>query len=125
MDKPRALVVEDEGSLADIYSEALRAAGFETEVIMGGLTAIMRVAADAPDLIVLDLHLPNISGADILHQIRANERMANTYVIVATADAAMAETVQEEANVVLIKPVSFRQLRDMATRFRLSHTQAD
>ena len=125
MDKPRALVVEDEGSLADIYSEALRAAGFETEVIMGGLTAIMRVAADTPDLIVLDLHLPNISGADILHQIRANERMANTYVIVATADPVMAETVREEANVVLIKPVSFRQLRDMATRFRLSHTQTD
>jgi two-component system phosphate regulon response regulator PhoB len=125
MDKPRALVVEDEGSLADIYSEALRAAGFETEVIMGGLTAIMRVAADAPDLIVLDLHLPNISGADILRQIRANERMANTHVIVATADAVMAETVREEADVVLIKPVSFRQLRDMATHFRLSHTQAD
>jgi len=124
MDKPLAIVIEDEGSLAEIYSEALRAAGFETEVILGGLTAFMRVAATTPALIVLDLHLPNISGADILRQIRSNERLKNTRVILATADSVMAKTLRPEADMVLIKPISFRHLRDLATQIRSSITKS-
>lgn len=116
-DKPFAMIIEDEGSLADIYSEALRAAGFETEVVLGGLTALMRVAATTPVLIVLDLHLPNISGVDILRQVRANERLGQTHVIVATADPTMAEPLRSEVDQVLIKPVSFKQLRDLAMQY--------
>ncbi len=116
-DKPLALVIEDEGALADIYSEALKGAGFETEVVMGGLTALMRVATTTPTLIVLDLHLPNVSGLDILRQIRANERLAKTHIIIATADSVLADTLRTEVDLVLIKPISFRQLRDLAIRF--------
>ncbi len=114
--KPFAIVIEDEGSLADIYSEALRAAGYEVEVILGGLTALMRVASAVPQLVVLDLHLPNVSGADILRQIRTDERLAHTHVIIATADMTMADALRKEADEVLIKPVSFSQLRDLAKR---------
>jgi DNA-binding response OmpR family regulator len=120
--KPFAIVIEDEGSLADIYSEALRAAGFEVEVILGGLTALMRVASATPHLVVLDLHLPNVSGADILRQIRADERLASTHVIIATADMTMAENLRKDADEVLIKPVSFSQLRDLAKQRFFPHT---
>ncbi len=117
MDKPLALIIEDESSLADIYSQSLRAAGYETEVILGGLTALMRVATTKPDLVILDLHLPNVSGTGILRQIQADERLANTRVIIVTADSAMGEALRSEADLVLIKPVAFKQLRDLAARF--------
>lgn len=124
MDKPLALIIEDEGSLADIYSHALQAAGFETEVILGGLTALLRVAATTPTLVVLDLHLPNISGADILRQMRADTRLKNTRIIIATADSTMADTLKDEADMVLIKPITFKQLRDLARRFLPTSEQA-
>jgi len=116
MGKPLALIVEDDESLADIYSQALQIAGFKTEVIMEGSAASTRLSTITPMLVVLDLHLPNVSGRDILRQIRASEQLANTQVIIATADPAMAELVRPDADFVLIKPISFSQLRNLAIR---------
>jgi DNA-binding response OmpR family regulator len=116
MSKRLALVIEDDGNLAEIYSEALMAAGFETEVILGGLTALTRLGAVLPAVVVLDLHLPSVSGVNILRQIRADKRLTNTRVILTTGDVNMAETLRTEADLVLIKPVSFKQLRELAGR---------
>ena len=68
-----------------------------------------------PDVVVLDLHLPRVAGMDILHQIRADERLTGTRVIVATAHPRMAESLRDEADLVLLKPISFSQLRDLAS----------
>ena len=67
---------------------------------------------------MLDLYLPHASGDDILHLIRSEARLAQTRVIVATADPLMADSLQAEADLVLIKPISFSQLRDLAVRLR-------
>ena len=111
-----ALIIEDNIDAATIFSEALEAARFDTEVIQSGDVALARLAATRPDVVVLDLNLPRVSGAEILRQIRADARLAQTCVIVATAHPRMAEGVRDEADLVLIKPVSFTQLRDLATR---------
>lgn len=62
----------------------------------------------------MDLHLPQVSGKDILTDIRANEHLTQTKVILATADPILAETLRPNADLVLIKPISFSQLRDLA-----------
>jgi len=111
-----ALIVEDDMDLAIIFAEALQAAGFDTGIIRAGDTALARLAVTTPDVVVLDLHLPHIAGTEILRRIRGDERLAGTRVIVATADPRMAEILQEEADLVLIKPISFSQLRDLASR---------
>ncbi len=116
--KPLAFVIEDEREQADIFANALQMAEFETEIIRDGSTALERLAVAVPALVVLDLHLPNVSGADILRQIRADDRLAKTRVILATADPQMAEILREECDLVLIKPVSFYQLRGLAARLR-------
>jgi len=67
--------------------------------------------------VVLDLHIPLASGAEILRQIRADARLDKTRVIVATADSRVPDVLREQADLVLIKPVSFSQLRDLAARF--------
>ncbi len=111
-----ALIVEDDPDLATIFSEAVKAAGFSTEVIRRGDLALERLHDIEPQVIVLDLHLPHVSGSDILEFVRGDERLAKTRVIIATADARMAELLHEQADLVLLKPISFIQLRTLAER---------
>ena len=111
-----ALVIEDDKDAAALFAIALQAAGFETEIIRAGDTALARLAVLVPDLVVLDLHLPRVDGIDVLRQIRADARLAETQVIVITGDRLVAESLQNQADLVLVKPVSFDQVRDLATR---------
>jgi len=111
-----ALIIEDDRDLALIFAQALQAAGFATGIVRDGDDALARLAVVTPDIVVLDLHLPRISGADILREIRADERLAQTRVIVATADPRMADMLQDQPDLVLLKPISFSQLRDLAAR---------
>ncbi|MCL4869369.1 MAG: response regulator [Anaerolineae bacterium] len=120
MTKPLALIVEDEKDLSDIFAEALQHADFATEVVRDGQKAVERLAVIVPDLVLLDLHLPNVAGTDILKQIRQDERLGSTQVIVVTADARSAEFLRSDAELVLVKPVRFSQLRDLAARIRPS-----
>jgi len=115
-----ALIIEDDEDLANIFAEALRGVGFEVEHIADGQTAQERLkSGNAPYLILLDMHIPHISGADLLTNIiRKDERLAKTIVIITTADARMGEAYTEQADFVMIKPISFVQLRDLSSRLK-------
>lgn len=121
MNSYMALIIEDDDDLCVIFEQALKSAMFETEVIRHGDLAAQRLEREVPDLVILDLHLPGLSGTHLLHRIRANARFSRTPVIVASADPRMAESLQDIADLVLIKPVSYKQLRDLASRFRNIH----
>ena len=114
-----ALIIEDDIDLSTIFAEALKNATYDTEVIHDGNTALKRLATTTPDVVVLDLHLPGVDGTNILREIRADKRLSETRVLVATADARLAETLQDQADLVLVKPISFSQLRDLASRLAL------
>lgn len=111
-----ALIIEDDSDLAIIFAKALQEAGFETQVVRAGDTAVMWLSSTTPDVVVLDLHLPRVSGEEVLQQIRADGRLDGTKVIIATADPRLAENLQDQADLVLLKPIGFGQLRDLATR---------
>jgi two-component system cell cycle response regulator DivK len=115
---PLALIIEDDDLLAAMFAEALRRVHFKTVIVSDGAAALAQVTALAPALIILDLHQPHVSGIDILHQIRQDATLAKTHVIVTTADSVGAVTVRDEADLVLIKPISVLQLRDLAQRIR-------
>ena len=113
-----ALIIEDDEDLANIFAEALRGVGFQVEIIADGKVAQERLHSGeaAPFLILLDMHLPRVSGADLLADIKKDERFSNTTVIITTADARMGETYGDQVDFVLIKPISFVQLRDLTSR---------
>ena len=115
-----ALIIEDDEDLANIFAEALRGVGFEVEHVADGQVAQQRLkTGSAPYIILLDMHIPHISGADLLTNIiRKDERLANTIVIITTADARMGEAYTEQADFVMIKPISFVQLRDLTSRLK-------
>jgi DNA-binding response OmpR family regulator len=111
-----AIIVEDDEDLATIFTEALQSAGYQVETIRDGLQAQKRFSQIEPRLIVLDMHLPIVSGDNLLKQIRSEIRLKDTVVVMATADARMGEALTEHADFVLIKPITFSQLRDLTSR---------
>jgi CheY-like chemotaxis protein len=115
-----ALIIEDDEDLANIFAEALRGIGFEVEHIADGRAAQERLKNGIPPfLILLDMHLPHVSGGDILTNIiKKEEHLAKTMVIITTADARMGETYSDMADFVMIKPISFVQLRDLTSRLK-------
>lgn len=115
---PYALILEDDITLAEIFSQALQAAGYLTSSILEGQNGLAELKHETPNLVLLDLHLPNVSGQTILNYIRSQERLARTWVIVASADSLTTESIRQNdgADFVLEKPVSFMQLRDLASR---------
>jgi len=118
MTHPLAFVIEDDPKLGSIYDTVLQQAGYVTEIIRRGDEARTRLSQTAPDLILLDVHLPYVSGAELLQQIRADSRTAYTPVIVLTADIYMAKTMDLEgrANHVLVKSFGVSQLRSLLAR---------
>ena len=114
------LIIEDDEDLASIFAEALRGVGFEVELVADGETAQNRLRnGPTPFLILLDMHLPHVSGADLLtNVIKKDERFAKSIVIITTADARMGEAYTEQVDFVMIKPISFVQLRDLTSRLK-------
>ncbi|MFL7791700.1 MAG: PleD family two-component system response regulator [Anaerolineae bacterium] len=114
MSNSLALVIEDHIDSSIIFSEAVKMAGFDVETIRDGEAALKRLAVVKPDVVILDLNLPHVSGMDILRQIRSDPRLADTHVVVVTAHDELINSIQEQADLVLVKPVAFSQIRKLA-----------
>ena len=114
LSKLLALVIEDNKDQAEVIGKALQVAGFTTEIIHDGDEALARLAVVVPDLVILDLHLPGVSGTGIFLHIRADPRMAKTYVVIATVEPQTADIIRDQADLVLTKPIEFVRLYDLA-----------
>ena len=118
MPTPIAFVIEDDEFVLPIYVAAVQDAQYEPVVIQDGQEAVEKLRTTVPDLVVLDMRLPGVPGVSILQMIRGDQRLAKTRVIVVSADATLTEYVREKADLVLVKPVGYQQLREMAARLR-------
>ena len=112
-----ALVVEDDKEIARFVEFVLRDESFEVEIAHDGEIALEWLAAHVPDIVILDLNLPLVSGMDVLRHIRQDDALAAVPVIVISANPHMADQLYDEADLILQKPVSFDQLRDLVRRF--------
>jgi two-component system response regulator RegX3 len=104
------LIVEDEEALAESVQFALEVEGFEVAAVGDGRDALTSVAANPPDLVLLDLMLPGLSGLDVLRTIRRDHNMP---VIILTAKDAEADKVlglELGADDYVTKPFSTREL---------------
>jgi two-component system OmpR family response regulator len=70
MTVPRVLVVDDEPHITDLVTTAFRYDGFEAEQVMSGQAALTSIAADPPDLVVLDVMLPDLDGFEVTRRLR-------------------------------------------------------
>lgn len=81
----RILLVEDDNSLAAVYETRLQAEGFEVRRVQNGEDALAAAIEYKPDLILLDVMMPKVSGFDVLDILRQTPETANVKVIMLTA----------------------------------------
>ena len=116
---PRVLVVEDEQDIAGLIKHALERSGdAEVEIVSGGDAALRAVADQQPDLVILDLNLPVLSGTEVCRILRGRPATAHIPIIMLTARTGEADRVTGldlGADDYVTKPFS---LRELAARVR-------
>jgi two-component system phosphate regulon response regulator PhoB len=85
--KTRVLVIEDERALTDVLAYNLQREGYETFLAHEGQEGLRKAQTLLPDLILLDLMLPGMSGLDVCRELRAGERTRDIPIIMITAKA--------------------------------------
>ena len=83
----RILVVEDNDLNRKLFCDVLRAGGFEVEPVADGELALNAARAFAPDLVIMDIQLPNISGIDLIETFKRDSSLVDTPVLAVTAYA--------------------------------------
>lgn len=78
------VLVEDDQLLSEMYQQALINEGFECSVAMDGAAGLELVNTAQPDLVLLDLMIPQISGDEVLEKMRASEKTKDIRVIIMT-----------------------------------------
>lgn len=108
--RPAVLVVEDEESFVEALTVGLTREGFEVHVARDGVEAIAAFDAHRPDLVLLDLMLPGVSGVDVCRELRARSRVP---IIMVTAKGSEIDTVvglEVGADDYVTKPFRLREL---------------
>ncbi len=113
MSMPYILVVEDEDALATLLDYNLMKEGFRVERAADGEEALLRVAEQPPDLVVLDWMLPKVSGVEVCRQLRAGVETRRIPVLMLTARGEEADKVRgldTGADDYVVKPFAMSEL---------------
>lgn len=78
------LIIEDEESLRDVYKEEFESEGFTVDTAADGAIGIERLSTSSPDIVILDILMPKMSGFDVLKHIKENPGNKKIPVIVLT-----------------------------------------
>jgi two-component system alkaline phosphatase synthesis response regulator PhoP len=89
----RILIVEDDPDIAQLVARYLDKAGFTTEIAAGGREALQAVGVRPPDLLVLDLMLPQVDGLEVCRMLRAGSATSALPIIMLTARAEESERI--------------------------------
>jgi two-component system, OmpR family, response regulator MtrA len=108
--KPRVLVVDDDSALAEMLGIVLRSEGFDPAFVADGSAALNAFRQAKPDVVLLDLMLPGLSGIDVCRQIRAE---SGTPIIMLTAKSDTVDIViglESGADDYVVKPFKPKEL---------------
>jgi len=110
---PRILIVDDDPDALELIGMILRLNGFDPIPVQSGFEALAFLAHDVPDLIILDVMMPQMDGNQVCQRIREDSRIANVPVVMLTARSATAHQVEgllAGADDYLVKPSSREEL---------------
>ena len=114
------LLIEDDKMSQMVLSRFLSSLGSRVIVAADGLEGLLLARASKPDVIILDSHIPGMSGKDTLTRIRQDDMLKNLPVIIASGDAfneASEEMMLAGANEYLVKPIEFKALHATLTKY--------
>lgn len=107
------MIVEDEPDTADMFAEMMRMNGYRVIKSLGGMKAIKTIAREIPDVLMLDVMMPELSGIDILRFMQSDPVLAKIPVVVVSARGLPSDIrtgLEAGASKYLIKPVSYQEL---------------
>lgn len=113
------LIIEDEEDAAELFAEMMRVSGFHVLKTSSSAPAISMMLADKPDVVILDIMMPEISGLDILQQMRRSPELSSIPVVVVSAKSMPADIkngMEAGASTYLTKPVGFLELKEAVER---------
>jgi CheY-like chemotaxis protein len=107
----RIMVVDDEPAIGKLLFYQLSGFGYQVSYIQDGLSALQRLTAERPDLVLLDVMMPQISGWEICRQIRAYSTVPVIMLTAKSADSDIVTGLQAGADDYITKPFSMAQLQ--------------
>lgn len=108
------VVVEDETDAAEMFAEMMRVSGFRVLKSHSSTLAINIIQAEKPDIVILDVMMPDVSGLEVLKFMRRDPTLSNIPVIVVSAKSMPGDIktgLEAGASVYLTKPVGFLDLK--------------
>jgi len=118
MTEKMILIIEDEEDAAELFAEMMRVSGFRVLKTSSSAPAISMISSEKPDLVILDIMMPDVSGLDILRQMRASPELKTIPVVVVSAKSMPADIrdgLAAGASTYITKPVGFLELREAVT----------
>ncbi|MEM6460613.1 MAG: response regulator [Pseudomonadota bacterium] len=111
----RVLLAEDEPNIAESLTFLLERAGFEVSVKTDGRQALDAALSDTPDVLILDVMLPEMSGYEVLRHLRADRRAETLPVLMLTAKGQRADretALESGADLFITKPFANSEIID-------------
>jgi DNA-binding response OmpR family regulator len=109
------LIIEDEADAADLFAEMMRVSGFRVLKTTRSAPALAMMTAEKPDVVILDIMMPETSGMDILREMQATPELEEIPVVVVSARGMPADIksgMEAGAFTYLTKPVGFLELKE-------------
>ena len=109
----KIVIVEDEPDTAEMFAEMMRLSGYHVLKSYGGTPAIALITKENPDVVVLDVMMPDLSGLEVLRYLRRDPRLEQIPVVVVSAKSLPSDIkdgLDAGANKYLTKPVTFQDL---------------
>jgi len=109
----RILIVEDDPETASVFRQMLELHGYQVDVAHGSGQAMLKLSRSLPDLVLLDVMMPDVSGLEVCRYLRRDPQTAHLPVIIVSAKAQnedIAEGLEAGATAYLTKPIPMEQL---------------
>ncbi len=121
MDKQKIIIIEDNKDVAGFLDFTVQTLGYEAIIAYNGIGALKFLHHTTPAMILLDMFLPDITGAEILQHVRATNSLQHVPVVVLTGESqTLSQEVKELANFTLIKPIDYHTLSRLIPRISQS-----
>jgi len=113
------MIVEDEPDAAELFAEMMRVSGYHVLKAHASTPALRLIAQQKPDVVILDIMMPDISGLEILRYMRREADLARIPVVVVSAKSLPSDVqagLDAGASIYLTKPVGFADLKNAVER---------